>query len=166
MAAAKWTEVAPSARQCSSRVPGPRDGGICFGAQIMSASLGGTASPSLRPEYGWGHIESDEPAISLDPRSNTTGTSSPSLRVLHAWHTTTPVSRPSALGAVWGVQFHPEVTPPLLESWCAMGGDMKLIDAGIDPEELIEERRLVWAPVSQPALEHLLDWWLDDPRHR
>jgi hypothetical protein len=43
---------------------------------------------------------------------------------------------------------------------------MKLIDAGIDPEELIEERRLVWAPVSQPALEHLLDWWLDDPRHR
>ena len=67
MAAAKWTEVAPSARQCSSRVPGPRDGGICFGAQIMSASLGGTVSPSLRPEYGWGHIESDEPAISSGP---------------------------------------------------------------------------------------------------
>lgn len=139
--------------------------GICFGAQIMSACLGGTVSPSLRPEYGWGTIESDEPAISSGPWFQ-----------YHGDEFTLPVGatrlayngsglQAFSFGRSLGVQFHPEVTASLLESWCAVGGDMKLIDAGIDPEELIEETSRM-APFSQPALEHLLDWWLDDDRHR
>jgi hypothetical protein len=37
----------------------------------------------------------------------------------------------------------------------------ELIEAGIEPEELIEETALL-ARVSQPALERMLDWWLED----
>ena len=165
MAAAKWTEVAPSARQCSSRVPGPRDGGICFGAQIISACLGGTVSPSLRPEYGWGTIESDESAIASGPwfqyHEDEFTLPEGATRLAYNDSGLQAFSYEHSLG----VQFHPEVTAPLLESWCAVGGDRKLIDAGIDPGELIEETSRL-APVSRLALEELLDWWLDDQRHR
>ena len=63
-----------------------------------------------------------------------------------------------------GDQLHPEVTAPLLESWCAVGGAKKLIEAGIDPEELIEETSRL-APVTV-ALAELLDWWPADYRPR
>jgi GMP synthase-like glutamine amidotransferase len=135
--------------------------GICFGAQIMSTALGGTVSPSLKPEYGWGTIESDAAAIASGPwfqyhgdqftlpegatplANNESG--------LQAFH----------IGRSLAVQFHPEVTPSLLESWFSVGGDRKLIESGIDPEELIEETSRL-APASQPALVQLIDWWLDD----
>lgn len=137
--------------------------GICFGAQIMSTALGGTVSPSLRAEYGWVTIFSDEPAIASGPWFQ-----------YHADQFTLPegatvlAHNDSGLqafrfGRSLGVQFHPEVTASLLESWCAVGGDRKLIDAGLDPEELIEETRRL-SQVSQPALERLLDWWLDDTK--
>lgn len=135
--------------------------GICFGAQIISASLGGTVSPSLRPEYGWGTIESDEPAIASGPWFQ-----------YHRDEFTLPRgARPLAhnasglqafsFGRSLAVQFHPEVTAPLISSWYEVGGDVKLIEAGIDPEELIEETGRL-ARVSQPALERMLDWWLED----
>jgi hypothetical protein len=42
-----------------------------------------------------------------------------------------------------------------------VGGDRKLVEFGIDPESLIEETSRL-AAVSQPALENLIDFWLDD----
>jgi hypothetical protein len=52
------------------------------------------------------------------------------------------------------------VTAPLVESWCAAGGDKKLAESGVDPGALVEET-VQLARVSQPALEHMVDWWLD-----
>lgn len=135
--------------------------GICFGAQIMSICLGGTVSPASRPEYGWGTIETDEPAIASGPWFQYHGDE------FTLPDGATPLARNGAglqafsFGRSLAVQFHPEVTAPLLESWCAVGGDRKLIESGIDPEELIEETSRL-ARVSQVALERMVDWWLED----
>lgn len=134
--------------------------GICFGAQIMSTSLGGVVSHAPRPEYGWGTIESDEPAIATGPWFQ-----------YHSDEFTLPDgASPLAhndvglqafeSGRSLGVQFHPEVTPSLIASWCAAGGDGNLIEAGIDPDELIEETARL-ARDTQPALERMIDWWLE-----
>jgi hypothetical protein len=50
----------------------------------------------------------------------------------------------------------------LLASWCREeGGAQELIAAGHDPDGLIEESRY-WEVESQPALERMLDWFLDE----
>ena len=134
--------------------------GICFGAQIMSTSLGGVVSRSSRPEYGWGHIESDLPAIATGPWFQFHGDE------FTLPDEAAPLARSDSglqafrHGRSLAVQFHPEVTAPLLASWCAAGGDRKLIDSGIDPEELIEETAQL-SRVSQSALERMVDWWLE-----
>jgi GMP synthase-like glutamine amidotransferase len=134
--------------------------GICFGAQLMSMSLGGTVSQSTRPEYGWGTIESAEPAIAPGPWFQYHGDefTLPDEAVALA-HNDSGLQAFGFRGSL-AVQFHPEVTAPLLESWCSVGGDRKLIEAGIDPERLITETAHM-ARVTQPALERLLDWWLE-----
>jgi hypothetical protein len=53
------------------------------------------------------------------------------------------------------------MTPELIASWCIAGGDRELIGAGVDPDQLIEESARQ-AVETQPALERMLDWWLDD----
>jgi GMP synthase-like glutamine amidotransferase len=134
--------------------------GICFGAQITSICLGGSVSPASRPEYGWGTIESDEPAIASGPWFQYHGDEF----TLPAG--ATPLAHNESglqafsFGRSLAVQFHPEVTAPLLESWCAVGGDRKLIESGVDPDELIEETSRL-AEVTQVAMERMLDWWLE-----
>lgn len=134
--------------------------GICFGAQLMSAGLGGVVSPSSRPEYGWGNIDSDVPAIASGPWFQ-----------YHGDEFTLPSGATSVgrnesglqafiAGRSLAVQFHPEVTAELIASWCEVGGDEKLIEAGIDPDALIEETGHL-SRASQPALEEMVDWWLD-----
>jgi GMP synthase-like glutamine amidotransferase len=135
--------------------------GVCFGAQIMSTCLGGTVSASLQPEYGWGTITSDEPAIASGPwfQYHGDGFTLPEGATPLAYNDSG--LQAFSFGRSLAVQFHPEVTAPLLESWCAVGGDRKLVEFGIDPESLIEETSRL-AAVSQPALENLIDFWLDD----
>lgn len=135
--------------------------GICFGAQIMSICLDGTVSPASRPEYGWGIISSEEPAIAPGPWFQYHGDQfkMPEGATRLAYNDSG--LQAFRYGRSLAVQFHPEVTPSLLESWYAVGGDRKLIESGIDPEGLIEETTRL-APASQPALERLLDWWLDE----
>lgn len=134
--------------------------GICFGAQIMATSLGARVMDSPRPEYGWAPIESSTAAISAGPWFQ-----------YHHDEFTLPEGANSLARTESGlqafsylrslaVQFHPEVTAPLIASWCAVGGDKKLIEAGIQPAGLIEETA-IRTEDSQPALESMLDWWLD-----
>lgn len=138
--------------------------GICFGAQIMSTSLGGAVFPSLVPEYGWTEVESEEPALANGPWFQ-----------YHADEFTLPAgttplaNNDSGLqafshGRSLGVQFHPEVTPSLIQSWCDVGGDRKLMDAGIEIDALLEETERL-TQVTQPALERMIDWWLDGAEH-
>lgn len=135
--------------------------GICFGAQIMSICLGGTVGPASRPEYGWVTIEADVPGVAPGPwfQYHEDEFTLPEGATRLAYNDSG--IQAFSFGSSLGVQFHPEVTPPLLESWFSVGGDRKLIKAGIDPEELIEETSRL-APASQPALEQLIGWWLDE----
>lgn len=134
--------------------------GICFGAQAFSAAMGGYVARSARPEYGWHTISSSTPSISEGPW----------FQFHHDEFTLPPGAIPHAkngagvqvfeFGPSLCVQFHPEITADTLASWCAAGGDRDLIEHGVDPEALIEETRRQ-VPRSQPALETMIDWWLD-----
>jgi len=135
--------------------------GICFGAQAMSAALGGVVSRSSRPEYGWGSVVSTVDQIADGPWFQ-----------FHHDEFSLPVGavelarNESGLQAFrvmrgLAVQFHPEMTDGLIESWCVAGGDDELADAGVDPDQLIEESRRL-AVESQPALELMLDWFLEE----
>jgi GMP synthase-like glutamine amidotransferase len=106
--------------------------GICFGGQALAAALGGTVSSAPRPEIGW---------IDVDGKDGYGGR-------WFTWHedvfTLPPGAQelaraPSgpqafAVGASVGLQFHPEVTPGIVDGWLA-GDD----DAVPEPESVRSE---------------------------
>ncbi len=145
-------------RQVESGVPVL---GICFGAQAMSAALGGRVTLSNRPEYGWGSIESSLDEIADGPwfQFHHDEFTLPSGAVELARNGSGLQAFTS--GRNLAVQFHPEMTADLIASWCEAGGDQELVIAGVDPDEVIEQSRRL-AVESQPALERMLDWFLDE----
>ena len=128
----------------------------------MSAALGGEVRPAARPEYGWTSITSSTEHIApgpwfqfhhdeftLPPGAVELGRNESGIQAFRARR-------------ALATQFHPEMTGDLLASWCVVeDGAKELIDAGHDPDRLIEECRLK-AIESQPALEEMLDWFVDD----
>jgi GMP synthase-like glutamine amidotransferase len=135
--------------------------GICFGAQAMSAALGGRVTMSSRPEYGWVSIEPAIDVIAPEPWFQ-----------FHHDEFTLPDGASElarnrsglqafTVGRNLAVQFHPEISGDLLESWCRAGGDRELMEAGVDPSALVEESHRL-ASDSQESLERMLDWYLDD----
>jgi GMP synthase-like glutamine amidotransferase len=136
--------------------------GICFGAQAMSAALGGSVRQTDRPEYGWTSISSSTDVIADGPW----------FQFHHDEFTLPPGAIELArndsgiqafrTGRALGTQFHPEMSGELLASWCEIpDGAKELVEAGHDPDRMIEESRLK-AVESQPALERLLDWFLEE----
>jgi GMP synthase-like glutamine amidotransferase len=136
--------------------------GICFGAQALSASLGGSVRPAARPEYGWVTVSSSSEHISPGPWfqfHHDELTLPPGAVGLARNESGVQAYR---VGRALATQFHPEMTAELLASWCEVEeGARELIEAGQDPGRLIEETR-VRALESQPALEQMLDWFLDE----
>jgi len=92
--------------------------GLCFGGQLLAQVLGGQVARAHRPEMGWLTIDTDDPVL-VPP--------GPWL----VWHqdafTVPPGAREIARNEVCaqaftygphlGLQFHPEVTPQIVESW-------------------------------------------------
>jgi GMP synthase-like glutamine amidotransferase len=136
--------------------------GICFGAQAMSAALGGSVWHAARPEYGWTKIEPSTGHIapgpwfqfhhdefSLPPGAVELARNESGVQAFRA-------------GRSLATQFHPEMTGDLLASWCEIeDGAEELVRMGRDPDQMIEESR-VKEVESQPALEHMLDWFLEE----
>ncbi|HSK07474.1 MAG TPA: aminotransferase, partial [Acidimicrobiia bacterium] len=135
--------------------------GTCFGAQAMAAPLGGAVAPSARPEYGWGGVGSLVGAIAEGPwfQFHHDEISPPGAAVELARNASG--TQAFRLGRGLGVQFHPEMTAPLLASWYSAGAAEAVAANGVDPDLLLEETgaRVV---ESQPALERMLDWFLDE----
>lgn len=114
--------------------------GICFGGQLLAAALGGGVEPSSRPELGWVRIETDHP--DLVP-------SGPWFQ----WHfdrwRLPPGAREVARNDVasqafvlrqnLAVQFHPELTPSMLQGWLDNGGQAQVEALGVDVAELVEQ---------------------------
>ncbi|MBK9179646.1 MAG: type 1 glutamine amidotransferase [Acidimicrobiales bacterium] len=134
--------------------------GICFGAQAMSAALGGVVGRAARPEIGWYTVESDVPDV-IPPGP------------WFEWHGDTftvpdgavelarsPVG-PQAfrVGPHLAVQFHPEVTGEILRSW-VIDGHGELSRENLDGAAILAagERHL---PVARLACHRLVDHFLD-----
>jgi GMP synthase-like glutamine amidotransferase len=136
--------------------------GLCFGGQLMARALGGQSFRSARPEIGWLRVRTkDAELISEGP--------------WFEWHFDSFTLPPGAklladtdvgpqayvIGRSLGLQFHPEVTPEIVDVWIrgyrdAAGGD----DVGVDLDALLEEtaRR---APAVRLATMKLFDRFLE-----
>lgn len=129
--------------------------GICFGGQLLAAAHGGAVERSPRPELGWVSIRTDDPG--LVP----TGP-------WFQWHFDQWRLPPGAVEIArndvgsqafllrrnLAVQFHPELTPAMLQGWLGNGGQQHLEAIGVDVDELVEatDREAVVAEARTRAL--------------
>jgi GMP synthase-like glutamine amidotransferase len=127
--------------------------GVCFGAQALAAALGGSVERAARPEIGWIDVEGKAPeagrwfawhedAIALPPG-------------VEVRAQTASARQAFALGRSTGIQFHPEVTPAIVENWLRTGrGDVDT--HGVDADGVLRETRERAAEVRARAFD-LLD---------
>jgi GMP synthase (glutamine-hydrolysing) len=140
--------------------------GICLGAQLLAAALGGRAFRSEVYECGY-------PVITLTPA----GRADPVLRHLDgpvlSWHEDTFTLPPDAellawtdvapqafrIGSALGVQFHPEADPAIVEDWIAHVGEATMRARGADPD-LLRSTLALYACEVEHAGRSILDAWL------
>ncbi|HSO97974.1 MAG TPA: type 1 glutamine amidotransferase [Solirubrobacteraceae bacterium] len=138
--------------------------GICFGGQLLARVLGGESFRGEIAEIGWLPVRShDHSMVPGGP--------------WFQWHFdtfTAPLGSsliadspagPQAyrIGRSMGVQFHPEVTPEIMDSWVAVYRH-ELDQEGVDPDRLLEEthRR---ADETRAAAWRLFDSFLAQARN-
>jgi GMP synthase (glutamine-hydrolysing) len=113
--------------------------GLCFGAQLLARVLGGRVFPAEREEIGWLPVKTRDPE--LIPEGPwfqwhfDAFTSPPGSQVIA---TTDVGDQAYVVGRSLGVQFHPEVTPKIMESW-VRAYSHELEEHGVDPEGLLQE---------------------------
>jgi GMP synthase-like glutamine amidotransferase len=113
--------------------------GICFGGQLLARVLGGESFRGQVAEIGWLPVRSqDESLVANGPWFQwhfDTFTAPPGARLL----ADSPVG-PQAytFGRSLGLQFHPEVTPEIMDSWVATYRH-ELDQEGVDPDRLLAE---------------------------
>ena len=130
--------------------------GLCFGGQLLARTLGGKSFRSDRSEIGWLPIRTEDPElVSEGPWFN--------------WHFDSFTLPPGAkliaetevgpqayvIGRSLGLQFHPEVTPEIMESW-VKAYRHELDDDGVDPDALLEETHRL-APEVRRRSERLFN---------
>jgi len=114
--------------------------GICFGGQLLATTHGGEVVRSPRPELGWVDVLSDDD--SLVPGGP-----------WFQWHCdrwrlppeATEVARNAAASQAFvlrrnlAVQFHPELTSPMLVGWIENGGAAELERADVNADMLVAD---------------------------
>lgn len=134
--------------------------GICFGAQIMSHALGGSAERAKKAEVGWHEV-----------------IATPSYGVLAGswmqWHYDTFSAPPGAqvlalsdagpqamqMGRTFATQFHPEANEAIISHWMSGEGAAELAALDMTPNALIERTRAE-VERSGPAAGLIVDWFL------
>jgi GMP synthase (glutamine-hydrolysing) len=121
--------------------------GICLGSQLIAQALGGRVYPSLQKEIGWFDIRPTEAA-----RNDALFHGLRDRETVFHWHGETwdlPAGATLLASSdacrnqafrfgtnVYGVQFHPEVSPAMISDWCLQDencGDVRELEAPIDP---------------------------------
>ena len=113
--------------------------GICFGAQAFARALGGEVRPADRTEIGWHSVRTDAPDdIPAGPwfMWHSDRFTLPDGATLLARTDVCPQA--FSLGPHILVQFHPEITPELLESWIKEDAS-DFERTGTDPDAILEE---------------------------
>jgi GMP synthase (glutamine-hydrolysing) len=101
--------------------------GVCLGGQLLAKAAGAEVGPAREPEIGWYEVEL-RPEAKADPIFAELPDRFQALQ----WHSYAFELPPGAVAlatspaclqayrlgeSAWGVQFHPEVNAPILESW-------------------------------------------------
>lgn len=113
--------------------------GLCFGGQLMARALGGESFRSERSEIGWLTVRTKDPE--LIPEGPwfqwhfDSFTLPPGARLLAD---TDVGPQAYVVGRSLGLQFHPEVTPAIMDSW-VRAYRHELDGDGVDPDALMEE---------------------------
>lgn len=129
--------------------------GICLGAQLIAAALGGEVQAGKEKEIGWHPVFLTDEGL-LDPIFGTIGRGFTGLENTFAafsWHgdyfTLPPgtvrlayseLSQCQAIrygSNVYGLQFHPEVTVDIVRDWVVQFG-AELVETGIDGRSVID----------------------------
>jgi GMP synthase-like glutamine amidotransferase len=141
--------------------------GVCFGAQQLAMTLGGTVTRAETPEIGWHNVTSIPDAVLVNGAETLAGQ-------WFQWHYdrfTVPAgamalaespAAPQAFasGRTLALQFHPEATASIVMHWARGGGEQELLNAGIDPGELFAETAALMVDVA-PRTGRLVDWFLE-----
>lgn len=113
--------------------------GVCFGGQLLARTLGGEVFRSEKEEIGWLPVEThDAELVSGGPWFQwhfDTFTAPPGAQVLAE---TSVGPQAYSIGRSLGVQFHPEVTPEIMDAWVGAYRH-ELDEHGVDPDRLLEE---------------------------
>jgi GMP synthase-like glutamine amidotransferase len=116
--------------------------GICLGAQLLAAALGGAVYRLRRPNLGWKPTELTREGAG----DRIVGAGDAPVALL--WNHDAIVPPPDAVELVraagegcvafrhgaraWGLQFHPEVTAEALDDWWVRWGPAQLAESGVD----------------------------------
>ncbi len=134
--------------------------GLCFGGQLLARAMGGESFRSNRAEIGWLPIKTNDPdLVSEGPWFN--------------WHFDTFTLPPGAkliaqtdvgpqayvIRRSLGLQFHPEVTTEIMESW-VKAYRHELDGDGVDPDALLDETYRL-APAVRQRSERLFNRFLN-----
>ena len=134
--------------------------GICFGGQLLARVLGGRCYRAEGSEIGWLPVRTRDP--DLVPEGP-----------WFQWHFDTFTAPPGSTilaetelgpqayvaGRSLGVQFHPEVTPQIMEDWVRVYRH-ELDADGVDPDALLAET-YERAAAARASSRRLLDTYLE-----
>jgi GMP synthase-like glutamine amidotransferase len=136
--------------------------GICFGAQALARALGGEVRSAQRGEIGWVTIDSDVPdLVGQGPWfqwHRDVFTVPDRARVLAR---TAVGPQAFRVGRSLALQFHPELTPPVLEQWLDNNGYADAVAFGLDPDLLRSSTRAS-AQQARERASVLVDAYLRD----
>ena len=114
--------------------------GICLGAQLIARALGAGVVKSPVEEIGWRGV-----GLTVDGEADPLFRGLPRKLTVFQWHGDMfeiPAGagllaagrdcphQAFGLGKAYGLQFHVEVTEPIVRSWCENGAQKKLAGAG------------------------------------
>jgi len=134
--------------------------GLCFGGQMLARVLGARNYRSERSEIGWLPVHSEDPdLVGEGPWFQwhfDTFTPPPGSTVIAE---TEMGPQAFVAGRSLGLQFHPEVTPEIMEGW-VRAYPHELRAEGVDPEGLLDETRRIAADARRRTWR-LLDRFRD-----
>ena len=134
--------------------------GICYGSQLLAAALGGSVGRASELEVGWTPVLTDEPEL-VGPGP------------WFQWHGDSWTAPPGATvvarnavcaqafiaGRTLALQFHPEVTPEVVERWIRED-PTSVTEAGVDPDGLLATSRAL-ADAARSRAAALVDAFLE-----